>query len=216
MESVSNSIFIPENIDAVDYCENCHYNYKISSLITFDWQNILPDPLPNSHNNTIEELLYLSELTKYRNTYDLDLIDRIDKDPTIDIKNLCQQYNLVFPQEYFDNFYKETKNLILTIKAYFNRPRPKQLADLYNIPIDTIDSKTAKTPSYPSGHTVYARLASNIVQSLWPEFHKVLYDKVLLVAYARCCQGVHFPSDNKASILLADYLFNRLQSKIKV
>jgi hypothetical protein len=204
------------NIDDLKYSDKPKLNYKLSPLIDFDWTPILQNPLKNSDPKTLSELIYVANLTLNRTPMDLDLINRVDQDATSEIKLICQVYSIKFPQSIFDQFYDHTEKLILLVKNYFNRPRPYQLADFYNIKFDRINSDTTKTPSYPSGHTVYAKLAANIVGSQFPGLTQQLDHAVSMVAYARCSMGVHFPSDNKASIILANYIFSQLQSKIKV
>lgn len=202
----SNSI----DVDSIVYT-NKTIDYKLSDIINFDWRNALPTPPKNSSLQTQEELIYISDLTLNRTQTDLELINIVDKDPAILVKQICDQYNISFPSTLFDQWYENTKNLIYAIKEHFNRPRPKQLADFYHLKLDVIDSDTAQTPAYPSGHTVYAKLAALLVQSLHPELEFVLNKAVINVAYARCCQGVHFPSDNQASILLANIIYPHLK-----
>lgn len=199
------------DIDSIKYTDHIK-KYTLPSIINFDWKNILDLPPKNSSQQTSEELQYVASLTLNRSTEDLALIDIVDKDPAILVKKVCDTHNISFPTDRFDKWYDNTKNLIYTIKYYFNRPRPKQLADFYHLKMDTIDSDTAQTPSYPSGHTVYAKLAALLVESVHPELAPILHKTVVNVAYARCCQGVHFPSDNQASIILADTIYQHLKT----
>jgi len=199
------------DIDSVVYT-NKPKTYQLPTLIGFDWKQVLAPPPLNSSQQTREELIYVSELTRNRTSSDLELIAIVDKDPAILVKQICNQYNISFPTKTFDHLYDNTKNLIYIIKQYYNRPRPKQLADFYHLKMDTIDSDTAQTASYPSGHTVYAKLAALLIESLHPELALSLHKTVVNVAYARCCQGVHFPSDNQASIILADTIHQHLKT----
>ena len=106
--------------------------------------------------------------------------------------------------------------VLINTKNYWNRPRPNQLAKLYNINIDLIVTDSIHTASYPSGHTVYSSLVSSIIKDLFPQIEqKQLDDVVLQTAKARIIQGAHFPSDNKASILFSKQLFNKLNPKIR-
>lgn len=202
---------ISVNIDDIKYTDNIQH-YNLPSIIDFDWTNILDNPPLNGSKQTLDELVYVSNLTLHRTKQQVDLIGKIDDDPSFPIKQICRVNNILFPNDVFNEWYQDTKNLIYTIKYYFNRPRPKQLADFYNLKMNTIDSDTAHTPSYPSGHTVYAKLAANIVLANYPNLKDSLNTAVADVAYARCCQGVHFPSDNKASIILADTIYQHLKT----
>lgn len=203
------------DIDNIKYADHL-IEYTLPSIIDFDWKSILEDPPKNSSKTTLEELLLLSQLTSDRSPDDLSLIKDVDDDASITVKRVLKKYNHKFPQDLFDEFYTQTKYLIYNIKFYYNRPRPIQLAKIYNIKIDVIDSDTAKTPSYPSGHTVYAKLAAELAKNLHPHLSTELDMAVKLVGYARMIQGVHFPSDNDASIILGNFIYNNLNSKIKV
>lgn len=203
------------NIDDIKYCDTL-IEYTLPNIIDFEWKNILQNPPENSSRSTLNDLKYISQLTLSRNSQDLELIQQVDDDATYSVKQLLTKHNLMFPQELFDQFYDATKYLIYNIKFLFNRPRPIQLAKIYNITIDLIDSDTTRTPAYPSGHTVYAKLAANIAASFYPELKQQLDMTAHMVGYARVCQGVHFPTDNTASILLADTIYHHLGLKIKV
>lgn len=192
--------------------------YSLPKIIDFNWQNILETPPSNGSKQTLDELIYVANLTLKRTPQELELIRKIDDDPSFPIQETCKIYNVDFPKEIFNQWYINTKNLIYAIKYHFNRPRPQQLANFYNLKIDAIDSDTAHTPSYPSGHTVYAKLAANIVLANYPNIGITdsLNTAVADVAYARCCQGVHFPSDNQASLIVANFIFQHLYNKIGV
>lgn len=212
-----NSLVKSKSIDVDDIVYSKEIKkYTLSNYIDFDWKNILQKPSRNSSEYTIDDLLYVCSLTLNRTAKDIDLIKQVDKDPSILVKNLCDSVNINFPQDLFDKYYDHTKNLIYVIKQYFNRPRPQQLADFYNLKIDVITTDTHHTASYPSGHTVYAKLAALLVSEKYPKLKPILDHSATIVAYARCSQGVHFPSDNKASIILANFIYQHLKSKLEV
>jgi membrane-associated phospholipid phosphatase len=103
----------------------------------------------------------------------------------------------------------------MNVKNLYNRARPLQLAKFFGIEMDTIITNTINTASYPSGHTVYASMIANIIQKLYPEIPK--YQTTNLVdqtGLARILQGVHFPSDNQASIKFSNTLVSYLYSKL--
>jgi len=102
------------------------------------------------------------------------------------------------------------------VKYQFNRPRPYQLAKILNIDIDTIQTLTHHTPSYPSGHTVYASLYGKILSYYHPQYKKLFDNAVNKTILGRELQGVHYPSDNKASLILVDKLFNKLYKKVLI
>jgi hypothetical protein len=177
---------------------------------SIDWKNLLSPPAKNSSSQTLSELLEISKLVSHRTSKDEELIYLVDKEPLDLFYPILKKYNLVFPEKIFKNAYKDIYDLVIAIKQLYNRPRPYQLAPFFNINIKYIKTKTHNTPSYPSGHTVYAYLAYKIVTSLYPNIPKIdLYNCVYLTGRARMIQGIHYQSDIDAAILLIDKLYDR-------
>ena len=79
-----------------------------------------------------------------------------------------------------------------------------------------IVTQTHDTPAYPSGHTVYSKLVANILHDMFPQISFVELDSIVKkTGFARVVQGVHFPSDNEASIIFTNYLFKALNPKLR-
>ena len=201
------------NIDNIKYTTKTVEDQKVSKLIDFDYKSILGNPPINSSGATLKELIYISKITNNRDDKDIEFVHKIDKNAASLVIDFCKNKKITFPQKDFDNLYDTFKPLILNTKYYFNRARPYQLAKLYGLKIDVIETDTHQTPSYPSGHTVYARLAGNLVTSAHPEFKYELDQIVNKSAYARVLQGVHYPSDNTASIIFTDFVFHKLYKR---
>jgi hypothetical protein len=202
-------------IDSLGY-DVAYKEKPISNLIDFDWKKILDPPPRNTDETTVKELLLIARETQKRNKKDIELIHNVDQDLDRPFVLLLDKYNLEYPQKYISLFYKIVKPVVLNIKSLWNRPRPSQLAKFYNIDIDVIQTDTHHTAAYPSGHTVYSNLVLNIIQDIYP---KVAIDQltniVLQTAKARVMQGVHFPTDNKASLIFSNYVFKKLHPKLK-
>jgi hypothetical protein len=201
------------NIDNIKYTTKTVEDQKVSKLIDFDYKSILDNPPINSSGSTLKELIYISKITNNRDDTDIKFIHKIDKNAASLVIDFCDSKNIIFPQNDFNSLYDIIKPLILNTKYYFNRARPYQLAKFYGLIIDVIETDTHQTPSYPSGHTVYARLAANLVSRSNPTFKNELDQIVNRSAYARVLQGVHYPSDNNASIIFTDYIFAKLNKK---
>ena len=89
------------------------------------------------------------------------------------------------------------------------------MAKYYDIPIEVIVTDTHHTAAYPSGHTVYSSLIARILKHHYPIIDQRKLDILIAnTAKARVLQGVHFPSDNQASVELTKVLFNKLKDKI--
>lgn len=201
------------NIDNIKYTTKTVEDQKVSALIDFDYKSILDSPPTNRSGSTLKELIYISKITNSRNDNDIKFVHKIDKNPASLVVDFCDNKKIIFPKKDLNNLYDIIKPLILNTKYYFNRPRPYQLAKLYGLTIEVIETDTHQTPSYPSGHTVYARLAGNLVSSFYPEFRYELDQIVNKSGYARVLQGVHYPSDNTASIIFTDFIFHKLYKR---
>ncbi len=187
----------------------------MSNLVDFDFRNILDPPPANDSKTTKLELETVSRFTSRRTQKDIELIYKVDGNIDQIYINILSKYKLEYPQRYIDLFYDIAKPILSNTKSYWNRPRPIQLAKLYNIEIFPIVTDTIHTASYPSGHVVYAKLVNNILSESYPRLNDKFMDIVDLVSEARIKQGVHYPSDSKAGIEFANYVFNILQPKLR-
>jgi hypothetical protein len=188
--------------------------YPIANIADFDWKTILSSPEPNSSKKTYNELIEVYNKSQQRSKQQVDIIKKIDFNPNFYLLELLERLNLKFPVDVFQEMYHISYPILVNVKNLFNRARPYQLAKLYDMDIDLIVTSTHHTPSYPSGHTFYTRLGCNIVQNDYPNLKNELNKIVNITAECRILQGVHYRSDNTASIVLADYLYNYLKQKL--
>jgi len=209
-----NSLLKFEEIESLGYYTGYSY-LPVADIVDFDWKNILAAPPNNSSKTTISELELISRSTLNRTKEDIKLVTTIDGDPDSYFIDLLKEYKLEYPFETIKEFYNIVKPIILNVKGLWNRPRPAQLAKYYNIPIDVIETDTHHTGAYPSGHTVYSSLVARILKHHYPVLDQRKLDILVNnTAKARVLQGVHYPSDNKASILLTKFLFDKLKDKV--
>jgi hypothetical protein len=203
------------NIDSIGY-ETVYLEQPISKLIDFDWKKILQAPPRNSNQTTKNELIFISKNTKERTYQDIELIHNVDTDLDKPYELLCKKYRVKYPYNYISLFYDIVLPVLLNTKKYWNRARPKQLAELYNIDIRVILTDTHHTAAYPSGHTVYSKLVANILHFIYPQIKQTELDNIVLqTARARVMQGVHYPTDNKASLIFSNFLFDNLNPKLR-
>lgn len=93
--------------------------------------------------------------------------------------------------------------IILSLKTFFNRARPKQI-----IPnLDSLISKTADTPAFPSGHAFQAYYLANHLSQIYPEKKELFNNIAEKCAMARVYAGLHYTSDNNFSKFLVNTLF---------
>ena len=206
------------NLDSILYTPNFDYSKSPYASMEFpevggiDIFNIVESPPKNSSETTRSELRYLQQITADRNKEQLNLIYTVDDDPVYLFEDIISKHNLVFPKKFFIAMYYTCVIAIVDhLKFYYNRPRPSQLSEHYNININKIITKTHKTPAYPSGHTMYAALIAEILSDKYPE-HKTEFDKLVdLCGKARELQGVHYPSDNEAAKKIIETIYPPLK-----
>ena len=209
-----NALIAYKQLESLTY-DTVLLEQPVPDIVDFDWKKILLPHPSNTDNTTIKELNIISKKTQNRTRQDVEKIHIIDQDLDYYFIELLKSYNIKYPQKIIDDFYSIIRPILLNIKMIHNRPRPAQLAPFYNIDINVIVTDTHHTASYPSGHTVYSSLVSNILKDMYPKISKKLLDNIVDdTADARVSQGVHFPSDNNASVKLVQYMYNKLKEKI--
>jgi len=172
-------------------------------------------PPSNTSKQTLKELELVSKSTLNRSKRDIELVHRIDQDPDSYFIDLTKEYKVEYPVNSIKEFYAIVKPILFNVKSMWNRPRPTQLAKYYGLPIEVIVTDTHHTAAYPSGHTVYSSLIARILKHHYPIIDQRKLDILVAnTAKARVLQGVHFPSDNQASVELTKVLFNKLKDKI--
>lgn len=175
--------------------------------------NLIIPPFKNSSQETHNEIIELAELTTNATDMDLDNALLLDKNLGYDFGRVLDKHHLEFPKQEFNSLWKIIGDYIMYFKWHFNRPRPKQLMEYYNENISVNTPDSAKTPSYPSGHTAYAETMKIVIQRKYPmiRFNQSLDKAVNNMAKSRMVLGVHYPSDNTASIEAVNNLIAYLQ-----
>lgn len=69
-------------------------------------------------------------------------------------------------------------------------------------------------PAFPSNHTFQALVVANVLSQLWPENANAYLQDALEIGRNRELAGVHYPSDTRASIILAHH-FGKVLAKNK-
>ena len=202
-----------ENINSVKYTDS-KKSWKVSDRITIDWRNVLPDPPANNSKETAKELEYLQAITKNLTIRDKNLIELVDKEP-LDLYNpILRRYDLKMPKSDFDKMWNLTYAVIMNLKHQYNRPRPEQLAERLGFKVNVTKTKTHQTPSYPSGHTTYTAMGAYLLADMYPELSSDFFRKIGDTGLARCLQGVHYPSDNEAAMVISGAIWQDIRYKL--
>jgi acid phosphatase (class A) len=179
----------------------------------------------NSSDQTKADLAFLLKLQGTRTTADTtkaqfiaqigswhNIINPTDPDFA---ENRTQLFYIASPvREWFnsDNFPATTQLLLnciqdirvteFRLKRHFKRPRPYHLEPNLK-PITRINS-----PSFVSGHTLWAFTEAFIFAELIPEKRDEFIKKAEEVRWSREILGIHYPSDNEASRIIAWHLLD--------
>lgn len=208
--------YVGTNIDSLTYMGiegKKPKTYKISPLIDINWQEVLADPPKNTSETTKYELLYLQEITRSLTVGEVQLVKMVDKD----FGHPLYQHvlgNIPFPEKEIDKLWNIVDNVIQMLKFKYDRPRPYQLAPLSGIDVNVMYSDSHLTPAYPSGHTAYGAIATYYLAAKYPELSGELFRIPGQIGLARCLQGVHYPSDNEASMVIVGAIWENIRYKL--
>jgi hypothetical protein len=153
--------------------------------------------LPIYPNNKVESQEVLSYM-KRRNKYYENLFYVTDDSVANAFQKIVNepliQLNLIATEK---NFY------IRTLKNIFNRARPEQV----NKQIKVLNSKTAQTPAYPSGHAFQAYFLAKVLSKKYRNKVKELWKLADDCNMARVYAGLHYLSDGEFSKRLVKKYF---------
>lgn len=105
--------------------------------------------------------------------------------------------------------------VLVKTKFYFQRIRPQTLAYYYNLPVYPFESKTAISPSYPSGHTFQIKIYCEVLGNMYPQFYHSLMALAEDVSKSRIYMGLHYKSDIEFGKYMADMVLNHPEFKKK-
>lgn len=166
-------------------------------------------PPNNSSEETRLEMLELKNLqTQHPDPAKLE--EDYDDDFLWAFKKVCKDNNLEFDKNFMKAIIKEAAHIIIKLKYKFNRPRPFQLAKVYDIDLVKYDSEKAKTPSYPSGHTTQGRVLAIYLSKLYPEFQEQFEAVSDTISLSRMVGCHHFPSDVAYGNQIATWLASNI------
>jgi len=156
-------------------------------------------PFPVNNSDTTRAELnsltaYLKQIVLPENKEYLDnylIIDRnfgqaiinIFKHKEIDLEDLVQ------------NIIEDIQPLLIKLKFFYNRPRPFQLANNYNLKLFPFESKSSNSPSYPSGQVLMSSVILNVIREKHPEHEELCVNSLNMIIYSRLYLGLNYQSD---------------------
>lgn len=82
------------------------------------------------------------------------------------------------------------------LRFFYNRPRPGQLANWFELNLFPFDNKSLSAPAYPPANTIQAIVVLDVLSGLHPDMG-IMCRKIKLDAInSGVWLGQHFPSDN--------------------
>ena len=172
---------------------------KHSKRMTMETPNFMDVMIPynppheNDSRKTLEELKYLQSLET-----DKDYAEKYDDVPKVFVE-LLKEFNVHTPQKekIIDTLVDQSRKFIMTAKYNYNRPRPYQIAEFYDMNLNGTKLDSMKTPSYPSGHATQGYLVAEVLKSMMPHMAPELDMVAEDIANSRIVAKAHFPSDKE-------------------
>tara|TARA_Y100000361_G_scaffold125817_1_gene119499 strand:+ start:173 stop:811 length:639 start_codon:yes stop_codon:yes gene_type:complete len=132
--------------------------------------------------------------------------ENCDKDASYYVKKVLRENGLEYDEDVVEYIEEQCVPIVRHYKNYYNRPRPYQVAAIMNKELKRFKTDTAKTPSYPSGHTVQPMVVALHYAKKYPQVRDALIKGAKICGYGRVIAGLHYPADYDAGLKLANDL----------
>ena len=173
----------------------------------WDENIILPRMMPpeNDSSLTLKEIKYLAEIEPSQE------VAEMGDDVLKNFMDLIEKHEVNISEEMISRIIKESGKFIMQLKYHYNRPRPYQIAEFYQMDLNGTTLDSMKTPSYPSGHAVQGYLIGEYLAKINPsnahEYKQVGED----IAHSRIVAKAHYPSDKIYGKEIAKFLVNSMK-----
>ena len=176
-------------------------------LELWDENLVLPkrQPPENDSSLTLKELKYLSNVEpneEFATSHD-DVVDSF--------MELIEKNSLDISRKDIKKIVKESVKFIMELKYHYNRPRPYQVAEFYDIDLNGTTLDSMKTPSYPSGHAIQGYLIGDYLSHKDPSNSEEYLTKGSDIAESRIVAKAHYPSDRDYGKQVAKVLFRGMK-----
>ena len=169
------------------------------------WQGYPPPR--NSSQVTKNEIHNLISLGQNRDQWEKDIIMH-DKKIMEAFKEYIDEHELEVDLDRIRKIKNQAHPILLSLKRYYNRPRPQVLAKKLGLDLTFFPLKTAETPSYPSGHATLGRLVAKLVADEVPfEHRRNILTVGERIGKSRQIAGAHYQSDTEFGHRLGDELY---------
>jgi len=187
---------LKESMDKVEQYDQKHFKDG--------WQSIeLTPPPENDSQETKEELQHIIDEQTTRTKDDENSIYVSDFMESFHFREYLNENNLDYRSSEITAIIDDVWKITRTHKNKYNRPRPYQVAAVYNKELKRFKTGTAKTPAYPSGHAMQPMVVALHYGKKYPQHREALIRGAKICGYGRVIAGLHYPSDYDAGIELA-------------
>ena len=141
-----------------------HQKKMNQKLTIWDENLTIPKKLPpeNDSKVTLKELKYLDKIEP-----NIDEVKGGD-DVKENFLPLIEKHGVNVSKRRLSKIIKESTKFIMELKYHYNRPRPYQVAEFYNMDLNGTTLDSMKTPSYPSGHAVQGYMIGEYLAKVDP------------------------------------------------
>lgn len=159
-------------------------------------------------NNYCEINIMLNDYIQKRNESDINFFYLTDNDIPIAFESIIKSNEIKKKDMYEIIISPKIIDIIMKYKNIYNRARPSQIApDIINVKNGILlNSKTANTPAYPSGHAFQAYYLGKILSKKFPEKKDEIMKIAKRIGDIRIIGGLHYPSDKDFAYFLVDNL----------
>lgn len=213
-ERFASNMGLSEDVNDIKYSkigDDIEFTDKPTPFFGEEWQEIKLKPPPNNSSDTtkseLEQLAYRSSNLSKKERQSIKDQD-IDNLENVFIELLESDGEIVSSElkSKVKQISEELTTIGIFFKLKFDRARPYQLMDEFNIRNDIKRGKTTDSPSYPSTHAIIGRYLAKWLSDKFPDQEKELLKLGYDLGYNRVLAGFHYPSDFDAGVMLANKL----------
>ena len=159
--------------------------------------------IPSPPKDDMAEAQVVKRLVANRSAKEVQSIMDHDEVPFYAIRKYCKDNGMIFHKDEFRDVIYQATPIINHFKDKYKRKRPIEVDKTLN----TLPSKTNKTPSYPSGHAAQSTLIARYVAGKFPQHEKQLIEAANECGLGRVQAGFHYPSDFTSGNLLGEKMY---------
>jgi len=139
-----------------------------------------------------------------------DFCVAVDRNMTSEIVRVASKHGVEADADEVEKIISDLIPVIMRIKYQFNVPRPCQVAPAVGLRLRHLESPSAASPSYPSGHATQAATACSFLGERHPRAARALDSLAASIGQSRLQMGVHYPMDVIAGLSLGRQLGRRI------